>query len=344
MSPLFPLLGLILRDDAYGYVLKRIVQDEFAPYWRIDFAQLYRTLSKLEAQGFVRARVGASADGPARKIYHATARGKRAFEQWIQASAATHDEFWVKARLATALGYDADALPLALAGSDDPLLAYAAQAAQLAFQRVGSLAGLEALARRQADIAGTHLRDAETREYNLAFAQHLIPEEDILLAQFAVREYGLLVARGNPKKIRGVRDLARRNARLLNRPHGAGARLWLYQHLRAARIDPQTLRGWENVAATYNALAAALEQDAADAAPGLRVTAEQQNLDFIALGEERFDLAIPRALYESARVAKLFDQFQSSAFRAYASAWRGYDISRLGRIVGESKFGYRRKT
>ncbi|MDL1895710.1 hypothetical protein FBQ82_05520 [Anaerolineae bacterium CFX7] len=405
MTPLFPLLGLILRGDAYGYELKQSIASEFDPHWRIDYAQLYRSLAKLKAQGFVRARASAGDGGPARKIYAATARGKRAFEAWLTEPAAAQAEFWVKARLAATLGYDADALvraeqarvaqehaarrarqavaradgdasqlalraaalqrvqaesdalalaqvifqapskkaraalPLALVGSDDPLLKYAAQAAHLAPQVMGSMAGLAALAAQEADIAGTHLRDAEAHEYNLAFVQRLIPEEDILLVNFAVREYGLLVARGNPKKIHGVRDLARRNLRMLNRPRGAGARLWLYQHARAARLDPQSLRGWDHVAATYDALATALEQNLADAGPGLRVTAEQRDLDFISLGEERFDLAMPRRVYESARAAKLFDQFESRPFRAYASGLRGYELSRLGRVVGESKFG-----
>ena len=409
MSPAFSLLGLLLRGDAYGYELKRLVETEFDPHWRIDFAQLYRSLAKLDAQGFVRVRDASGDGGPARKIYSATARGKRAFEKWIGEPANSQDEFWVKMRLATTLGYDADALlhaeraraenqrtarkqaqqnardagdagqlilrdaalrraqaetdalalaqvvvsagarktkraalPLSIVGSDDPLLAYAAQAAHLVSHVMGSFAGLEALAAQQTDIAGTHLRDAEAHEYNLAFVQHLIPEDDILLVNFAVREYGLLIARGNPKRIRGVRDLARRNVRLLNRPRGAGARLWLHQDLRAARIDPQTLRGWENTAATYDALATAIEQDFADAGPGLRVTAAQWGLDFIALGQERFDLAMPRRVYESARAEKLFDQFHSPNFRAHATALHGYDISRLGRVVGESKFGTRR--
>ena len=156
---------------------------------------------------------------------------------------------------------------------------------------------------------------------------------------FAVREYGLLVARGNPKKIRGVRDLARRNVRLLNRPRGAGARVWLHQHIREARLDPLALRGWEQIAVTYAALAAAIENGASDAGPGLRITAVQRGLDFIPLGQERFDLAVPRRVYESARAAKLFDQFYSTTFRAHASALHGYDLANLGRIVGESKYG-----
>lgn len=407
MSPFFPLLGLILRGDAYGYELKRIVEAEFEPHWRIDFAQLYRALAKLDAQGFVRVRDAASDGGPARKIYSATARGKRAFARWIQESAASHNEFWVKARLATTLNYDiaalvnaeraraeteraarreshhqahasgdagqlllsdaalrraqaetdaltlaesilqtsprksarAQNLPLLIVGSDDPLLEFAAHSAHFVSQVLGSMAGLEALAAQRADAAGTHLRDVAARAYNIPFVQHLVPEQDILLVNFAVREYGLLVARGNPKKIRDVRDVTRRGMRLMNRTRGAGARLWLQQHLRAAHIDAASLRGWENTAATYDALAFALENGIADVGPGLRFTAAQRGLEFIPLGEEQFDLAMPRAVYESPRAAKLFDHLKSKDFRAHASTLRGYDIARLGRVVGESRFG-----
>lgn len=407
MSPLLPLLGLLLRGDAYGYELKRTVETEFAPHWQIDFAQLYRSLAKLHAQGFVRARAAAGAGGPARKIYSVTARGRGAFEKWIQCPAAEADEFWVKLQLATTLGYDASTLiagertrvnaeravqherqrqaradadagqlllhdaflrraeadtraldlaaavmgvsprhvapkqkvPLLLVGSDDPLLERLAQTAHLFSQVVGSTAGLEALASAQADVAATHLRDPEAHEYNIPYVQLLIPEQDILLVNLAVREYGLVVARGNPKKIRGVRDLARRDVRMLNRTRGAGARLWLLQHLRAARLDPATVRGWSNAVATYDALAGAIASGAADVAPALRATAVQWELDFIALGEERFDLAIPRAVYESPRGAELFHWLDDKKFRAFASTLPGYDLSRSGRVMAEIKYG-----
>ncbi|MBI4674390.1 MAG: helix-turn-helix transcriptional regulator [Chloroflexi bacterium] len=407
MSPVFPLLGLLLRGDAYGYELKRIVETEFEPHWRIDFAQLYRSLAKLSADGLARAHVAASAGGPERRIYHVTARGRSAFEKWIHAPAAAPDEFWVKARLATTLGYAADALiagerarvnaaravqrelqrqaradadagqlvmreaalrraqadadaldlaaavmrvsshraapaqnmPLMLVGSDDPLLGHLAQTAHLLSQVVGSTAGLEALAANQADVAATHLRDPEAHEYNVPFVQLLIPEEDILLVNLAVREYGLLVARGNPKKIRGVRDLARRDVRMLNRTRGAGARVWLLQHLRAARLNPTTLRGWSDAVATYDAVAGAISSGAADVGPGLRTTAVQWDLDFIGLGEERFDLAIPRSVYESPRGVKLFQWLDDQTFRAYAAALPGYDLARSGRVMAEIKYG-----
>lgn len=346
MSPLFPLLALIARHDAYGYELKRIVETEFAPAWAIDFAQLYRSLASLRAQRFVRVRAIGRAGGPERKQYAITPRGQRALAEWLRDSSGTRAEVLLKTKLAAALDTPAD-LPLMLAGSDDPLFAYLAQTMHARSHVVGSTAGLLALAQQQAEIAGAHLRAPEADEYNVSFVQHLIGEQDILLINLAVREYGLLVARGNPKKIRQVRDLARRNVRVLNRPQGSGARTWLQRHLRAAHIDPMQVLGWANSVTTYDAIARALELGQADAGPGLRITAQQFGLEFVSMGQERFDLVMARALYESERGENFFTALHSSDFQNYARMLPGYDVSDMGRVIAQVKYGtpkiYRRK-
>lgn len=369
MSPLLPLLALVARGDAYGYELKRLVETEFAPQWKIDFAQLYRSLAKLHAQGLTRVRAVSSADGPERKQYAITARGRAALDEWMQEPATADEAFWVKLRLATSLGYDTrrlvaaererraqtdvvlkqtpqtefvtrgDEMPLRIAGSDDALLAQLAVETDALAHVTGSTGGLVALASGQADVVGAHLREPEAEEYNLSFIQHLVAEQDILVVNLAVREYGLLVARGNQKQIRAVRDLVRRDVSVVNRSRGSGARLWLGRHVRAARLDPLTLRGWSSAAATYEAVANALNAGAADTGPGLRATAEKYDLDFIALGEERFDLALARELFESRRGKKLREVLHGRRFREYARTLAGYDLSSSGRVIAEIKYG-----
>lgn len=345
MAPIFPLLGLLLRSDAYGYELKRIVETEFNPYWQIDYAQLYRSLAKLQAKGWVRVRKLAGKGGPDRKIYSITERGRATFDAWLDEPTASYDEFWVKGHLTTTLETrltPSTELPLVIAGSDDPLLATLVQRTQTISRVTGSTGGLVTLAQQAANIAGAHLRDPESSEYNVSFVQHLVPEEDVLLVNFAVREYGLLVAAANPLKIRGVRDLVRRNVRFLNRMRGTGARLWLHQHLRAARIDPRTLRDWTCTAATYDEIGGEIAKGGADVGPGLRATAQKWGLEFVPLGEERFDLVMPRALYESARAAKWLDALKSKEFRTGAAELSGYDVASSGRIVAAIQYGSRR--
>ncbi len=337
MSPRLPLLALIARSDAYGYELKRIIDTEFALQWKIDFAQLYRSLAKLQAQKFVHVRTLASAGGPERKQYSITALGRAALEQWLQEPSLAHEDASLKTRLATTLAYKVE-LPLWIAGSDDPLLARLAETTHAHTHVVGSTAGLFALAQQQVEVVGAHLRDPDTDEYNVSFVQHLVAEQDILLVQLAVREYGLMLSPNNPHAIRGVRDL-QKNVRVLNRAPGSGARLWFQRHVRAARLDPTTLQGWSSAAGTYAAIARAITAEQADAGPGLRATAEQFGLDFIALGQERFDLAVPRALYESKRGQDLFAPLHDKTFRAFARTLPGYDISHSGRVIAEIKYG-----
>lgn len=404
LSPTHALLGLLRRGERYGYELKRSVDQEFAPYWRIDFAQLYRSLAKLSAAGWVQTRSEPGIGAPDRKVYALTEPGRRALKQWLAEPAKNRSEFFVKVRLANEGG--ASIKPLAesqrraleddhakhtaahqsakdtgdtsrlilthaalreteaalaaldlvdaitpsrraksraptrsivITGSDDPLLNRLAQLARTVTHPVGSIGGLLALAQQQADIAGAHLLDAATGEYNIPFVKHLLPEDDVVLINLAFRENGLIIARGNPKNIRGVRDLARRDVRLINRARGTGTRLLLHAKLRAARIDPHTLGDWAHTVATHDAVGAAIAAGAADVGPGLRATAAAWQLDFIPLGDERYDLIIPRDELEAPRIAQLLDKMQSREFRRAAEALAGYDLAKSGRIVGRVK-------
>jgi molybdate-binding protein/DNA-binding PadR family transcriptional regulator len=402
MSPQHPLLGLLVRGEKHGYELKRIVDDEFAPYWRIDFAQLYRSLAKMTRNGWVKARAERGAAGPERKVYALTARGRAEFDQWLAEPAQDHDEFFVKARLAADCGgsiaylvepqrrtlenehatrarrqraaqdagdagqllvahaalreteaalsaldlYAAVASPTRarrektlaapiIIGSDDPLLAQLALLAHTSAQAVGSIGGLLALAQHQANVAGIHLLDSETGEYNVPFVKHLVPEEDIVLVNLAFRENGLLIARGNPKNIRGVRAVARRDVRFINRQRGAGTRLLVYSKLRQIGINPHAVPDWDRVANTHDAVAGAIATGAADVGPGLRAVAAKWDLDFIPLGEERYDLAISRADFESPQLRALIEALHGATFRQQAAAFQGYDLARSGQVVAQ---------
>ena len=405
MSPTHALLGLLFRGERHGYDLKRTIDQEFAPFWRIDFAQLYRSLAKMTRDGWIKARVERGAGGPNRKVYALTARGRRALSAWLAEAPRNRDEFFVKLRLATdtgtsprqlveqqrhALENERDArlemhraakdagVPgrLALAnaalreteatlvaldistalvsprqihagqkpasqvvitGSDDPLVGYLAQITHASTHSVGSIGGLLALSQHQADAAGVHLLDAETGEYNVPFVRHLVPEDQVILVNLAFRENGLMIATGNPKNLRGPRDLSRADVRFINRQRGAGTRLLLYHKLRAAKIDPHSLPDWDRTVSTHDAVADAIATGAADVGPGLRAVAFAWGLDFIPLGEERYDLAIPSDEFDSARMRPILDALDSVAFRRAASTLQGYDLTRTGRVVARVK-------
>ena len=232
------------------------------------------------------------------------------------------------------------AAALVAIGSDDPVLtmladalAADADALPLATTATGSLDGLLALRDGRAHLAGVHLLDVDTGEYNAPFVRHLVPEDRVILVELARREQGLMVACGNPKNIRGVRDLRRRGVRLINRQRGAGTRLLLYARLHAERVLPDAVAGYDTQAATHAAVAAAIAGGQADVGPGIRAVPETSGLDFVPLGFERYDLAVPHRIFTDTRFQHVLEVLHRREFRRTAAALSGYDVSAMGRVV-----------
>jgi molybdate-binding protein len=228
------------------------------------------------------------------------------------------------------------------AGSDDLLLDLLATrvtrsttAVRFDGPRLGSLGGLMALRDGRAQLAGVHLLDIESGEYNVPFVKHLLPEEAVILITLAHREQGILVAPGNPKRIRSVRDLARRHVHLINRQPGAGTRLLLFHHLRRNGIDPRTLPGYDREVPTHAAVAAAIAAGTADAGPGIRAAAEACGLGFVPLARERYDLAVLRRVFDSPTFRPVLEILHGTEFSQAAVVIPGYDTGEMGRIVAD---------
>lgn len=195
-----------------------------------------------------------------------------------------------------------------------------------------SLAGLFALATDACDLAGTHLLDAATGEYNAPFVERLLPGEPVLLVTVAEREQGLLVAPGNPAGVREVRDLARRGVRFVNRPRGSGTRLLCDRLLAAAGVSPSTVNGYDREAPTHLAVAAAVAAGTADVGLGIRAAAQAAGLDFVPLARERYELALRAARQDRPGVAAVLAALRTPAFRAAAGILGGYDPTQAGSI------------
>jgi putative molybdopterin biosynthesis protein len=188
---------------------------------------------------------------------------------------------------------------------------------------------------RRADLAGIHLLDIDSGEYNVPFVKHLLPEEPVVLVNLAYREQGLMIAPGNPKGIYDLHDLIRLDICFVNRQRGSGTRLLLYHRLRQAGIDPHAISGYDREAPTHNAVAAAITSGTADVGPGIRAVAQAWGLEFIPFGLERFDLAITHAVFDSPRLRSLLEVIHQTDFRRAASAFSGYNVTLMGEVVAE---------
>ncbi len=205
----------------------------------------------------------------------------------------------------------------------------------LASSNVGSYGGLLALGRGEAHLAGSHLLDETSGEYNVDFIRKLLPEQRMVVLGFVGRTQGLIVPQGNPRQIATLHDLARPDVAFINRQRGAGTRVLLDYHLRQLGIDPRHIQGYERQEFTHLAVAAAVKSGAADCGLGILAAARALDLDFIPLDEERYDLIIPRNFYHSELLQPLLAVIRSDPFRTAVEGLGGYRTSQMGQILTE---------
>jgi len=198
---------------------------------------------------------------------------------------------------------------------------------------VGSQGGLVALRRGETHLAGCHLLDAQTGVYNLAAVRQYLPEQKVRILGWVNRIQGLLVARGNPKKISGLHDLTREDVMFVNRQRGAGTRILLDYHLGLLGIPSMQIRGYDQEEYTHLAVAAAVASGRADCGLGIAAAAVALDLDFIPLFEEEYDLIIPAVYAEDELLQPLLCLAQDEEFRNAVAQLPGYDTSRMGRWI-----------
>ena len=106
---------------------------------------------------------------------------------------------------------------------------------------VGSQGGLIALRRGEAHLAGSHLFDPQTGEFNISYIRQYMPDIPVKVVALALREQGLLLKRGNPKGIKSLGDLSRSTVRFVNCQRGAGTRVLLDYHLKLMGISSEMI-------------------------------------------------------------------------------------------------------
>ncbi len=206
---------------------------------------------------------------------------------------------------------------------------------RLASANVGSLGGLLALKRGEAHLAGSHLLDPQSGEYNLPYIRRYLSGVPVVVIGFLKRQQGLVVARGNPKGIHHLEDLTRPDVTFINRQRGAGTRILLDYHLEQKGIPTEAISGYNQEEYTHLSVAAAVASGRADCGLAIAAAAQALDLDFIPLFDERYDLVIPREHYESPLLAPLLDLLQDAAFREAVSRMPGYDITPMGTLIAE---------
>lgn len=229
---------------------------------------------------------------------------------------------------------------LVIAGSNDLLLDRAIalfntlHSEHLAvFGNLGSMGGLRALRRGLCHLAASHLLQEDENEYNFEFASRELQDAPAVV-NFCRREQGIIVRKGNPKKIRAVADLGRPGTRIVNRALGTGTRLLLDRELLKAGVKGEKIEGYANEVQRHIDVGLEVLSGRADAGPGIRPVADLLNLGFIPLRWERFDLMAARERFFDEGVQRFMGLLHEPKFhRIVKDGLEGYDLSLSGKMV-----------
>ncbi len=187
----------------------------------------------------------------------------------------------------------------------------------------GSIGGFNAVKRGEADVAGIHLLDESSGEYNAPYLKRYGLSDEAVIVRGYIRQQGLIVAKGNPKGIHGVEDLLMNNITFMNRNHGSGTRILFELCLKRIADQQMTtteeiasrIRGYESEAKSHTAIATAVSHGKVDAGLGIRTAAQRNGLDFIPIADEHYDFLVLKRRLDKEGVKKLLDALRSDEFR-----------------------------
>ncbi len=268
---------------------------------------------------------------PATKVTGKWLFPKHLVEQWIESNTINYPE-------------PATQLPpyhglLIITGSNDPLLDAAIalfntiHADQVAvFGNVGSMGGLKALRQNRCHIATSHLMQEGEDDYNFEFATKEL-EDMPAIVNFCQREQGLLVEKGNPKKIKAIADLATPGVRMVNRPIGTGTRHLLDNEFKKADIACDKIDGYQNERHRHMDVGLDIITDRADVGLAIRPVASVLNLDFVPLRWERYDLLVAKERFFDKGVQLFLGMLHEEEFQEQARNFEGYNTSLSGKMV-----------
>ncbi|TET94133.1 MAG: molybdopterin biosynthesis protein [Desulfobacteraceae bacterium] len=205
-----------------------------------------------------------------------------------------------------------------------------ASGVRIASGNVGSLGGLLALKKGTAHMAGSHLLDIQTGEYNISYIHKYLKGFPVHVFNLVTREQGLIVQKGNPKGIRGIGDLTNDGIAFINRQPGSGTRILFDYKLKEMGMDPSRINGYENEEYTHMNVAVAVLNGMADVGMGIMAAARALNIDFIPVLKEQYDLVIPSSFVDDPKIQLLIDITRSKDFRDRVKGLGGYNPAKSG--------------
>ena len=209
------------------------------------------------------------------------------------------------------------------------------QGIRISSGNVGSLGGLIALKKGTCHMAGSHLLDTESGQYNVSYIKRYLKGVRVSVFHLVLRDQGLIVAKGNPKGIKGIEDLAESNIVFVNRQAGSGTRVLFDYKLGQLGLEPRAIKGYDHDEFTHMTVAVDVLSGAADCGMGIFAAAKALDLDFVPMVREQYDLVIPTVMVEQHNIKVVLDTIRSQHFRDRVAGLGGYDPSKSGELWRE---------
>ena len=342
--PGYPVSGIIVIEQ----LLKPLVD-----HWLKVPAQQYRyvkavltrpVVSGLKYQEFVRVRMGYVGD---KLMASPLSRGSGVVSSFMKADGILEvpqglEGFEAGSEVSVRLLCSEEKLKntVVVIGSHDPLLDELGDMLHvddadvyMSSSHVGSMGGIMAIRRGEAHVAGCHLLDTATGEYNLSFMRKYFPKGGVKLVRCVGRQQGMMVAKGNPLKIESFSDIAKPGVRYVNRQKGSGTRILTDYLCKQNALNADAIYGYDREELTHNSVAVQIASASADAGMGIYSAAKLYDLDFIPICIEEYDLIIPDHAWDTPHVQKLIETLKSDTFKEKIMALGGYTVDNPGEVI-----------
>ena len=201
---------------------------------------------------------------------------------------------------------------------------------RIASGNVGSLGGLLALKKGTAHMAGCHLLDIQTGEYNISYIRKYLEGVPVHVFNLVARDQGLIIQKRNPKEVKGIGDLKRDDITFVNRQPGSGTRILFDYKLKEMGIDPARIMGYENEEYTHMNVAVSVLNGMTDVGLGIMAAARALDLDFIPVIKEQYDLVVPSSFADDPKIELIIGVARSREFRERVKGLGGYNPAKSG--------------
>ena len=342
--PGYPVSAIIALEQFVQPLIRRMLGAADEPRQTVDVVPTRKIASKLGVEEFLRVKLGQVGK---RIVATPLPRGAGMITSITEAdgiiripsqSEGIKDNDPVQAELLKPLS--AIRNTIVIVGSHDNTLDVLADqlragdaALTLSSSHVGSMGGLMAVKRGVCHLAGAHLLDTQTGEYNRSYIRRYLPDVPVKMVNLVMRDQGLIIPKGNPKRIQGIEDLGREDIVFINRQGGSGTRILLDYRLGQIGLSPEAINGYTNEEFTHMNVAVAVLSGTADAGLGIYAAAKALGLDFIPVVTEQYDLIIPAAHFADANIQVLLETIATDVFKQRVAALGGYSTEKTGRVT-----------